>query len=105
LCRLTFLSAVNIDEAAQEAKTGLTPEESIARLRRNTEGTQTAATQIDLGKIEQKAKDERDMKKAAMDAGFKKTDAIYESCVNKKAELYEVAISKKLTLQHFHHKL
>jgi len=82
------------DAEAQKAKTGLTPEESIARLRRNTEGTQTAAAQIDLGKIERQAQDERAMKKAAMDASFKKTDAIYESYVNKKAELYEVATGK-----------
>jgi len=88
-------TVVITDAEVQKAKTGLTPEESIARLRRDTEGTQTAAAQIDLGKIEQKAKDERAMKKAAMDASFKKTDAIYEFYVNKKAELYEVAISKK----------
>jgi len=91
------------DEAAQKERTGLTPEDSIARLRRDTEGTQTAAAQIDLGKIERQAQDKRAMKKPRWMQASR--DDIYESCFNKKAELYEIAISKKLTLQHFHHKL
>jgi len=87
-------TVVITDAEAQKAKTGLTPEESIARLRRDTEGTQTAAAQIDLGKLEQKAQDERAMKKGIVDEAYKTADKVYNIYSNKKADFYEVIKSK-----------
>jgi len=88
-------TVVITDAEAQQAKTGLTPEESIARLRRDTEGTQTAAAQIDLGKIERQAQDERAMKKGIFDNVVRHSDQVYESYVNEKADLYEIAVTKE----------
>jgi filamentous hemagglutinin len=78
------------DEAAQQAKTGKTGQETVASLNRDTASAQTAAVKQNVQAMQQTVEAERAIKQAAVAEAVKFSDEAYRKLFIAKHPMYEV---------------